>query len=223
MTQKQLFLQSAEDAGIILKSNFATKVADYTKVKKFLHFLQTHNIKLGMDMSSGTCSGDVKISGFENHHILFQENDSKSLDCFKFGSLLIMCHDLTDEGSVPEMFFEAAEDSEWLTAHVSNACVYADLIDGNYIGLQFNDTKQITYDRERVDEILALEGDSQYDNDVIVPDTTHIIRNTKAGIIAYVNLQYYKGRAAGGTLVYKLKNHSMDSFVGLLSKNYSIL
>lgn len=223
MTQKQLFLQSAEDVGFTLKSKSATKVTDYTKVKKLLQLMEMHDIKLGMDMASGTCSGDVQISAFENYHIAFHENDNESIDCFKFSSLLILCSDLTDDSSAPEMFFEAAEDSEWIATHGKNAYMYSDLKENHYMGLQFNDTQQIIYEKAQVDEILTLEDDAQYDSDIIVPDTTRITRNTQSGIVAYVNLQCYEKRSNGGELVYKLKNYSMDRLVDALSKKYSVL
>lgn len=135
----------------------------------------------------------------------------------------MIINQLIASSSALEMIFEAAEDLEWITTYAMDACVYLDAIEGNYIGLQFNDTNQITYNKEKVEEILVLESDAQYDEDVIVPDTTHIIRNTKAGIIACVNLQCYKCRIDGGTLLYKLRDFSAEQFVRELPEDYIVL
>lgn len=65
-------------------------------------------------------------------------------------------------------------------------------------------------------EIDCLEDDN-YDPEIIVPKMRRIVRNTKEGMIAYINLQRCSLRNAGNSIIDSASNLTSDDFLRELS------
>jgi len=223
MTDKELFLKSAKDEGIKTDNYSITKLTDYSQVSRFLNRLKKYKVSLGLDMSSLTCSGDVEIACVEKEHICLIENDNGSNDYFKFKSLLILNSELNNPESSPEMFFEAATDVDWLIKYEKEGYPYLDITEGIFWGLNIEDEGKIIYDKESIDKYLDLEEESYYNSEIIVPKIRRIVRNTKKGMIAYVNLQECSKRHSGDSIIYRARNFTCDDLLRGFSKHYKIL
>lgn len=223
MSDKELFLRSAEEAGIKIENFSVTKVTDYSQVTTFLKKLREYKVHLGMDMSSLTCSGNVEIMCVESKHICLWEKDNVSSDYFKFKNLFILSRELDDPRSSLEMFFEADDDIEWLAAYSTVKYPYMDALNGTYLGLEIENEGKIIYDSRRIDELLDLEEQSWDDHEIVVPQFRKIVRNTKRGILAYVNLQECTIRFDGQEILSKVSNFDCSEFLKAFSTDYKII
>ena len=228
MKDKEKFFQSALDCGIKMESQTIVKIIDYRKVAEFLACLKQRNVRLGMDMSSLTCSGDVTIIAdpCEPVNIKLIENDNGCIDCFKFKGLLIMNTDIDDPESAPEMYFEADDDVEWLAKHPEETRMPHLLSknDGRYEGLEIPDIgSDVFYDKETVDKYMELDFRRCNGEDVYVPKMTRIIRNTRREMLVYANVQGCKKRHRGSDIIYKFSKNTCDDFVEGFSKYYKLI
>lgn len=228
MSDKELFIQCARQAGISIEDHSMVRVTDFRKVANFLTFLKRARIKFGMDMSSLISSGDVEIvvDRYELCHILLKENDINRVDCFKFKSLLLLITDLDDPQSSPEMFFESDIDTEWLQK-VPEEIRRLDLAtenNGRYAGLMIPSlSDHVIYDKEKVDYYLELDHRYCEGLEVEVPEMTRYIRNTQREMLVYVNVQECLGRHHGSSIIYKCSRWTSDDLVKLFSKDYKLI
>ena len=228
MSNKEMFLQSALDAGIKIESHKVTKITDYKKVSEFLMDLRQKNVELGMDMASLTCSGDVEIVPdlYEQGIIKLIENDNGCVDCFKFKGLIIMNTDIDNPESAPEMYFESDDDIEWLSKHPEETRV-PHLIskdDGRYEGLEIPELGSgVFYDNKTVDEYMELDFRRCNGEEIYVPKMTRFVRNTRREMLVYVNVQGCLNRHRGNSIIYNFHKDTCDDFINRFSKYYKLV
>lgn len=221
MTNKELFLKCAEEVGIKVADYTVTKVEDYTKAVRFFRALTENGVKLGMDMASLTCSGDVDVAAAIPKYIRLIEKDNGCQDYFKFKGMVILNGDINDSDSAPEIFIEADEDTEWLQKYAPDG--YPRFRDGRYLGIEIKSDGQILYDKESIDRYLDMEEASYYDSEIIVPDAERIIRNTKRELLVYINVQGCRKRHRGSSIIYKAHGRTCDDLINAFSKRYTII
>lgn len=218
MTNKEMFLKCATDAGIRVADNSMTKVSDYQQAVRFFRSLRENKVKLGMDMASLTCSGDVEIIGEPSGHICLVEKDNGSNDYFKFKEMIIINGNLNDPESAPEIFIESDEDTEWLKEY--EKCGFEYPGEGRYLGLKVESDGTFVYDKESVDEYLDMEEEAYYDSEIVVPKLKRLIRNTRRELLVYINVQGCKKRHRGNSIVYRARNYTCDELIQSFSKRY---
>ena len=218
MTNKELFLECAEEAGIKVADYAMTRVTDYMQAVNFFNALWINNVQLGMDMASLTCSGDVKIEGVPQRHICLVEKDNGSNDYFKFKKMIVMNGELRNPDSAPEIFIEADTDIEWLQAYSRDGFQY--LGEGRYLGLEIGPEGMFVYDEKSVNEYLDLEEESYYDPEIVAPPMRRIIRNTNREMLVYVNVQGCHKRHKGNSIIYRARNRTCDDIIKVFSKQY---
>lgn len=228
MSDKELFIQCARQAGISIEDHSMVRVTDFRKVANFLTFLKRARIKFGMDMSSLISSGDVEIvvDRYELCHILLKENDINRVDCFKFRSLLLLLTDLEDPQSSPEMFLESDIDIEWLQK-VPEEMRYLDPVtkdNGRYVGLKVPSlSEQVIYDKDSIDHYLQSVPKYCEEQNMEVPVMTRFIRNTEREMIAYINIQSYKRTVPGNQIIRKYRQCLSEDFVHFFQKDYKLI
>ena len=218
MTNKEMFLKCAKEADIKVADFSMTRVMDYGQAVSFFRLLSVNNVKLGMDMASLTCSGDVEIVGAAQGHICMIEKDNGGNDYFKFKGLIVMNGELSDSDSSPELFIEADEDAEWLQLYGEAGFQYPG--EGRYLGLQIESEGRFVYDKKSIDEYLDLEEESYYDSQIVVPPMRRIIRNTKREMLVYANVQGCKKRHRGNSIIYRGRNYTCDDMIKAFSSRY---
>lgn len=218
MTEKEMFIKCAKESDIKVENFSITKVIDYTQAVKFFEKLRMCKVQLGMDMASSTCSGDVEIVGLPSGDVRLIEHDNSSDDYFKFKSMVIICGNLDDPESSPEIFIESDEDSEWLREYAEEGYMYVG--EGRYLGLETKTDDMIVYNKKRIDEYLDLEEESYYDSDIASPILRRIVKNTKREIIAYINVQECMKRHDGNMILFKAHTFTCDEFIEIFSKKY---
>jgi len=218
MTNKELFLHCAEDAGIKVADYTVTKVQDYVQVVKFFGALTDNGVKLGMDMASLTCSGDVEVTGAQPRHIRLIEKDNGCHDYFKFKGMVMLNGDLNDPESSPEIFIEADEDIEWLQEYAQDGYPY--VVECRYLGLEMESEGKFIYDKKRIEEYFDIEEESYYDSEIIVPLVKRVVRNTKREMLVYLNVQECVKRHSGSSIIYKARNYTCDDLINAFSDRY---
>lgn len=218
MTNKEMFLKCATDVGINVKDNSITKVSDYQQAVSFFRSLRENKVKLGMDMASLTCSGDVEIIGEPSGHICLVEKDNGCNDYFKFKEMIIINGDLNDSESAPEIFIESSEDTEWLNMY--EECGFKYPGEGRYLGLKVESDGTIVYDKTSVKEYLDMEEEAYYDSEIIAPKLKRLIRNTRREMLVYINVQGCKKRHRGDSIVYRARNYTCDELIQSFSERY---
>ncbi len=218
MTNKEVFLKCAMDAGIKVADNAMTKITDYQQAVNFFRGLRDNKVKLGMDMASFTCSGDVEIIGEPSGHICLVEKDNGSNDYFKFKEMIIINGELNDPESAPEIFIESDEDTQWLKKY--EKCGFQYPGEGRYLGLKIESEGTIIYDKASVEEYLDMEEEAYYNSEIAVPTLKRLIRNTKREMLVYINVQGCKKRHRGNMIIYRARNYTCDNLIDSFSKRY---
>lgn len=221
MTNKEAFLMCAMNAGIKVADNTMTKITDYQQAVNFFKGLRDNKVKLGMDMASFTCSGDVDVIGETSGHICLVEKDNGSNDYFKFKEMIVINGELNDPESAPEIFIEADEDTQWLMEY--ERCSFQYPGDGRYLGLKDESDGTIIYEKRRVEECLDMEEEAYYNSKTAIPKFKRLIRNTKREMLVYINVQGCKKRHRGNLIIYRARNYTCDRLMENFSERYRVI
>lgn len=221
MNSKHLFLECARRNGINVADYAMTKVTDYMQAVRFFDDLRKCDVKLGMDMATLTCSGDVEVSGILSKHICLMEKDNGSNDYFKFKGMIILNGELNDPDSAPEIFIEADCDDEWLGAYAQDGFAY--IREDRYLGLEIISEGRVIYDKDDIQEYLDIEEESYYNPEVSVPQLRRIVRNTRREMLVYINVQGCKKRHEGNQIVFRWNRFTCDDLIGVFSKQYKLI
>lgn len=222
MTEKELFINCLKELGMEISDLSVVRIRNYSCAKELFRKIGATGIQLGMDMYSGTCSGDVNVTGSETNHIGLIENDNGCTDLFKFKEMIIIFSNIRDSEVSPSIFIESDIDTEWLHAYGGSALPY--VVEGRYLGLINVDTGRITYDSKEIEAYINEEQRANYDPYYTgtLPKVRRIVRNTKRKLAVYINLQECHKRMRGNIYVYKNQDVSCDDIAQALS-DYHII
>ena len=218
MTNKEIFLKCATEVGIKFEDNSMVRVSNYRQAVSFFRSLRENKVKLGMDMASLTCSGDVEIVGEPSGHICLIKKDIGSNEYFKFKEMVIINGTLNDPESAPEIFIESDEDTEWLNKYQNCGFEYDG--EGRYLGLKVESDDTVVYDKKSVDEYLYMTEEAYYNPEITAPKLKSLIRNTRREMLVYINVQGCEKRHSGSTIVYEARNYTCDELIQGFSKRY---
>lgn len=221
MTDKEKFLKCAEEVGIRTASYSITRISDYLQAVKFFECLRKGHVKLGMDMASLTCSGDVEIVGAQIKRICLIENDNSIDDYFKFKDMLLINGDINDPESSPEIFIEADEDRDWLKVYGEHGFQY--IQKGRYLALKNKLDDTIIYDEKTINDYLNLEQEAYYNPNVFVPPFRRQIFNTKGELLVYINVQECHKRHKGNKILFHARDTTCDDLTNAFQKKYKLI
>lgn len=218
MTDKELFLKCAQKADIKVADYTMTRVKNYAQAVIFFRALRLNNVVLGIDMASQTCSGNVKIMEESQGCIYLMEKDNPIDDWFKFKEMIVMNGKLEDPDYAPEIFIEADTDIEWLRTYSKDG--YQHLGEGRYWGLKSKSEERIIYDKKIIKEYLAIEEESCYNSEIVVPPMRKFLRNTNREMFAYINVQECRYRNDGRLIIYERCDYTCDDIIKVFSPKY---
>lgn len=221
MSNKEKFLNCINKLGISVKENSVIRITDYSTACNFFLMLKENDVQMGMDMSSGTCSGDVEVTGKQPKYLRFIEKDNGGDDLIKFKEMIILITFDKDADFAPEIFIEADVATEWLAQYSDTGYPY--VYEGSYLLLEDICSQRLIYDRKKIEEYLDEEEEMYYTQNYYEPKTKRIVMNTKRELVAYLNVQGCNKRRRGSTSLYHLRKSSCDDIARALSEKYKII
>ena len=221
MSNKENFLKCVNELGVKVEENTIVRISDYSTACHFFTMLKENNVQMGMDMSSGTCSGDVEVTGKQPKYLQFIEKDNGGDDLIKFKEMIILITFDKDADFAPEIFIEADVATEWLAQYSDTGYPY--VYEGSYLLLEDICSQRLIYDREKIEEYLDEEEEMYYTQNYYEPKTKRIVMNTKRELVAYLNVQGHYDRHRGSTILYHSRKSNCDALIRAFEKKYKIV
>ena len=221
MSNKENFLKCVNELGVKVEENTIVRISNYSTACHFFTMLKENNVQMGMDMSSGTCSGDVEVTGKQPKYLQFIEKDNGGDDLIKFKEMIILITFDKDADFAPEIFIEADVATEWLAQYSDTGYPY--VYEGSYLLLEDIGSKRLIYAREQIDEYLDEEEEMYYTQNYHESPIKRIVMNTKRELVAYLNVQGCDKRHRGSTIIYHSRNSSCDALVRAFENKYKIV
>lgn len=221
MSNKDNFMKCLNELGIKVEESSIVRISDYPTVCRFFSMLREKKVQMGMDMSSGTCSGDVEIIGNQPKYLRFIEKDNGSDDLIKFKEMLIVITFDKEADVAPEIFIEADSATEWLEQYGENGYPY--VCEGSYLVLETIDNHKLILDRTKIEEYLDEEEKRYYTEGDYEPIVKQIVMNTKRELVAYLNVQGNYERHKGSRILYRLKESGCNDLVRAFMRKYKVV
>ncbi|WP_313584872.1 hypothetical protein [Lacrimispora sp.] len=174
-----------DKAGLSIGEGETKLIVDINQAKNIINSLKKSDLKLGMDMYNGYCSGIIKISIVDSDHFCIDAIDNRAKYIFKFKSMLLHFPPITNNKS-PIIIFESDDDMLY-DSQYSNI-IEIDSVGGRCLeGIEFlEEPQRITYDIEEINKFYAR---MDYDESFVIPQYYNIRNFLSQKIFACINIQ----------------------------------